>query len=209
MREKQNNWERIESVIHWANMTTNYFARYIGLPRGENLYQIKRGNYGISRDVAQRIVERFPEIDLLWLLTGDGQMFAGKNNRGAQIPFYRLDVERDIARLCDRDSDDGLLVPGMEDCDLAMLYMGEAMGPRIPAGTIVILKKVDFDEIIPGGEYVIVCGKVVTLRFVRVAEEEGLWRLAACDRTLYDDIVVRRDAVSAVYKVRGKLIVTN
>lgn len=190
-------------------MTTNYFARYIGLPRGENLYQIKRGNYGISRDVAQRIVDRFPEIDQLWLLTGDGQMFADKKRRGAQIPFYRLDVERGIANMAEREADDDLLVPGMEDCDLAMLYMGEAMGPRIPPGTIVILKKVDLDEIIPGGEYVIVYGKVVTLRFVRVAEEENLWRLAACDRTLYDDIIVRRDSVSTVYKVRGKLIVTN
>ena len=56
MREKQNNWQRIEAVIKWANMSTNYFARHIGLARGENLYQIKRGNNGISLDVADRIV---------------------------------------------------------------------------------------------------------------------------------------------------------
>ena len=44
--------KRIESIIRWANMTTNYFARYIGAaPRRKNLYQIKRGNNGISRDV--------------------------------------------------------------------------------------------------------------------------------------------------------------
>jgi len=60
MREKQNNWQRIEAVIKWANMSTNYFARYIGLARGENLYQIKRGNNGISLDVADRIVSKFP-----------------------------------------------------------------------------------------------------------------------------------------------------
>ena len=74
MREKQNNWQRIEAVIKWANMSTNYFARYIGLARGENLYQIKRGNNGISLDVADRIVSKFPQVDKLWLLTGEGQM---------------------------------------------------------------------------------------------------------------------------------------
>lgn len=37
-------------------MTVNYFARYIGLTRGENLYRIKRGDNGISRDLADRIV---------------------------------------------------------------------------------------------------------------------------------------------------------
>ena len=40
MRQKMDNWQRIDSVIRWANMTINYFALYIGLPRGENLYQI-------------------------------------------------------------------------------------------------------------------------------------------------------------------------
>ena len=31
-------------------MTANAFARHLGLPRGENLYQIKRGNNGIVYD---------------------------------------------------------------------------------------------------------------------------------------------------------------
>lgn len=209
MREKQNNWQRIESVISWANMTTNYFARYIGLPRGENLYQIKRGNNGISRDVAQRIVDRFPEIDLLWLLTGEGQMFADACLRGSQIPLYRADVEHDLLQREGSEPDEELVVPSLADCDLAMIYSGEAMAARIPAGTVVFLKKADVDEIIPGGEYVIVYGKIVTLRFVRAADDPEHWRLVACDRALFDDILVRKDAVEAVYKVRGKLILTN
>lgn len=45
MRQKMDNWQRIDSVIRWANMTINYFALYIGLPRGENLYQIKKGKW--------------------------------------------------------------------------------------------------------------------------------------------------------------------
>ena len=99
MREKQNNWQRIEAVIKWANMSTNYFARYIGLARGENLYQIKRGNNGISLDVADRIVSKFPQVDKLWLLTGEGQMFSEERIRGAQIPYYNVDVEQGIAHL--------------------------------------------------------------------------------------------------------------
>ena len=99
MREKQNNWQRIEAVIKWANMSTNYFALYIGLARGENLYQIKRGNNGISLDVADRIVSKFPQVDKLWLLTGEGQMFSEERIRGAQIPYCNVDVEQGIAHL--------------------------------------------------------------------------------------------------------------
>lgn len=69
-------------------MTVNYFARYIGLTRGENLYRITRGDNGISRDLADRIVSVFPEIDRVGLLTGVGRMLLSDNDRGEQIPYY-------------------------------------------------------------------------------------------------------------------------
>ena len=184
MREKQNNWQRIEAVIKWANMSTNYFARYIGLARGENLYQIKRGNNGISLDVAERI-------------------------RGAQIPYYNVDVEQGIAHLEHLDAESNLVVPPVGACDLAMCYTGRAMGNIVPPGTVVLLKAVDRDAIIPGGEYVIVCRKIVTLRIVRAADEEGKVRLVAGDRENYDDIVLNVNDIVSVYKVKGKLIINS
>lgn len=209
MQEKQNNWQRIEAVIKWANMSTNYFARYIGLARGENLYQIKRGNNGISLDVADRIVTKFPQIDKLWLLTGEGQMFADEILRGAQIPFYNIDVEQGIALLEHLESESSLIVPQLGDCDLAMYYTGRAMGEVVPSGTIVILKKVDRDAIIPGGEYVIVSRKIVTLRIIRAADGEHMLRLVAGDRDNYDDIILSASDIKSVYKVKGKLIINN
>lgn len=207
MREKQNNWQRIEAVIKWANMSTNYFARYIGLARGENLYQIKRGNNGISLDVADRIVTKFPQVDKLWLLTGEGQMFAEAKLRGAQIPYYDVDVEPGIAHLDRLEVESNLLLPPVGDCDLAMRYLGRSMGDSVPPGTIVFLKAVDRDEIIPGGEYVIVCRKIVTLRIVRSTEEDGKVRLVAGDREKYDDIVLNVNDIVSVYKVKAKLII--
>lgn len=207
MREKQNNWQRIEAVIKWANMSTNYFARYIGLARGENLYQIKRGNNGISLDVAERIVAKFPQVDKLWLLTGEGQMFSGTKVRGAQIPYYNIDVELGIPQLDQLEAESNLVVPPVGECDFAMRYSGRAMGEAVPPGTIVLLKAVDRDAIIPGGEYVIVCRKIVTLRIVRTGEEEGKFRLVAGDRDHFDDIVVDFNDMVSVYKVKGKLIV--
>lgn len=151
MREKQNNWQRIEAIIKWANMSTNYFARHIGLARGENLYQIKRGNNGISLDVADRIVSKFPQVDKLWLLTGEGQMFADGKLRGAQIPFYNVDVEQAIAHVTHLEAESSLVIPQAGECDLAMCYMGRAMGDALPPGAVVLLKAVDRDAIIPGG----------------------------------------------------------
>lgn len=209
MREKQNNWIRIESVIKWANMSTSYFARYIGLARGENLYQIKRGNNGISLDVADRIVAKFPQIDKLWLLTGEGQMFADEQLRGPQIPYYEVDVERGIANLDQLEPKGNMVIPPIGECDLAMIYTGRAMGNCMLPGTRVLLKAVDRDAIIPGEEYVIVTRKIVTLRIVRSTDEEGKIRLVAGDRDNYDDILLDVNDIVSIYKVKGKLIINS
>lgn len=84
---KRDCWKRIEAVIKMSRMTTNAFARHIGLARGENLYQIKRGNNGVSLDVANRIVAKFPEVSKLWLLTGDGPMLNGKTELAGPTPW--------------------------------------------------------------------------------------------------------------------------
>ena len=84
---KRDCWKRIEAVIKMSRMTTNAFARHIGLARSENLYQIKRGNNGVSLDVANRIVAKFPEVSKLWLLTGDGPMLNGKTELAGLTPW--------------------------------------------------------------------------------------------------------------------------
>lgn len=204
-----NNWERIESVIRWANMTINYFAHHIGLARGENLYQIKRGNNGISRDLADRIVAKFPQIDKLWLLTGEGEMFAIPKLRSAQIPFYREDVSEGLDRVDKLESECRMLVPQIGPCDLAMRYLGREMGMMTPPGTTVILKRVDPEAIIPGREYAIVSPKIVTLRIVRTTDRPGVVRLVAGDTDHFDEIVMNINEISAIYEVKAKLVVNN
>ena len=55
-------WHRLERVIKWTGLSVNSFALNIGLKRSENLYQIKRGNNGISRDLAELIAAKYPSV---------------------------------------------------------------------------------------------------------------------------------------------------
>ena len=69
-------WKRLEALIIVHGFTSvNAFSRHIGLRRSENLYQIKRGNNGISPRLASTIARHFPNISQGWLLTGEGRMF--------------------------------------------------------------------------------------------------------------------------------------
>ena len=74
--EYNNQWKRLESVILHCNMTTLMFAKHLGLPNADLLYQIKRGNYNISTRLADRIAALHPEIDRRWLLAGEGMIFS-------------------------------------------------------------------------------------------------------------------------------------
>lgn len=209
MEEKQQNWQRLEAVIRWANMSTNYFARHIGLARGENLYQIKRGNNGISLNLADRIVSTYPEISKLWLLTGEGEMFLPSISRAPQIPLYDVDVELAIRGVEKLETEQQLVIPEIVNCDFAMRYLGNAMNPQTPTGCVVLLQKTDVNAIIPGNEYVIVGRKIVTLRTVRAAESAKQLRLVAADRGQFDDVLIAKNDVETVYAVRGKLIINN
>ncbi len=68
-------WSRLEQVIHYSGLpSVNAFALHIGLPRAENLYQIRKGNNGISKRLAERICRIYPDISPVWLLTGNERM---------------------------------------------------------------------------------------------------------------------------------------
>lgn len=209
MANMNENWTRIDAVIKWAGMTTNFFAHHIGLPCGENLYQIKRGNNGISRDVAERIVSKFPDISKGWLLTGEGNMFANDSSVASQIPYYNSDVESTIGKDTLSAPDFQMFVPQVGDCDLAMIYNGRAMGKVTPAGTILFLKKIECDAIIPGDEYVVVGSKFTALRKIRKARGASSVMLVAGDRKSFDDISLEMAEINALYHVVGKLTIKN
>ncbi len=209
MHNKQGDWERLESVIKWANMTTNYFARHIGIPKAETLYRIKRGQNGISNDVAGRVVEHFPQINLVWLKMGFGEMFGAPELNSCTKPFYPVGVEEHILTLDATTPHEPMMLPWDVDFDFGIYYYGHAMSPSIPAGSVVLLKKILPEMIILDDECVIVTKKVVHLRVVKRVELDGgrqQLRLVAADSERFDDIIVDLEDVESVYRVSAKIL---
>ncbi len=75
-------WQRLQAVIeHSRIQSVSAFTRHIGINKPENLYQIRRGNNGISKELAKTICGCFPEISMGWLLTGEGSMILGEERQ--------------------------------------------------------------------------------------------------------------------------------
>lgn len=200
-------WQRLEQVIKWTGLSTNAFAAGIGLKRSENLYQIKRGNNSISKNLAELITRKYPFVNRAWLLTGEGDMFA-ENEKREGIPYYKKDVLRLVCETAGCDADDYIRMPGFGECDFAAPVTGDAMAPEVPAGATVVLEQVDpLAPVLSGEIYVAVTSAFALLRYVKPDPEirDALW-LTAPAGAGSEPVRVLREHLIRLYLVKGIVI---
>lgn len=202
------NWQRIEQVIKWSGIASvSAFAREIGLNRGENLYQIKRGNNGISRDLADSIAAKYPQISKAWLLTGEGEMLPGTTTKERfDIPFFKADVTSVKEPLNPAGHTYYVSFPMFNGADFAAFTFADAMEPEIPKGAIGFFQKTEAGNLMPGGVYYIESTKFNGIRYVRNSNKKGMLRLVPKNTKDYDEITIDLSDVKSIYRVRGVVI---
>lgn len=76
--------KRLEILLDYYGLSASVFADKMGVQRS-GLSHLMSGRNKPSLDFVMKIVENFPEVDMYWLLNGDG-IFPKKENAGKQIP---------------------------------------------------------------------------------------------------------------------------
>ncbi|HIS34834.1 MAG TPA: hypothetical protein IAA79_07915 [Candidatus Avirikenella pullistercoris] len=208
-------WQRIEAIIQWAGMTTHAFALHIGLNRSENLYRIKRGYNGISKELADQIVKKYPEIDKLWLLTGERSMFNTPKNKELEkyvypvpkgIPFYKGSIPEIINNQKGLKPSFYIDLPIIKECDLAVSVNSDAMEPLIPYGSIITLKKINPNLLFFGEIYLINTPDFCMIRKIRKDyESEEQIILISENRQQYDDILLKKKDIINLFLVKSVL----
>ncbi|WP_160067675.1 S24 family peptidase [Sphingobacterium bovisgrunnientis] len=198
------NWDRLEKVIKYLNFNVNSFAKEIGLNRAERLYQIKRGNYAISKNLASTISEHFPNINDAWLITGEGSMLKDSSDSYYKIPLFNVSLDEFNIDLTKMTPAHELEIPILSGSDFAIVNEGEAMSPEIEHASVVFVKEVDKSAVIYGDIYLIISEHINLIRFVRGLDEKR-WKLVAKNSADYDEIVIDHELIKAVYKVKGVL----
>ncbi len=211
MTNKFDNWSRLKKVIIRFEKTINGFAMQIGLQRAENLYHIRKGNYGISQDLADRIIKCDPEIDRTWLLSGVGNMLKSDGVQQEQIPFYIDEVESIITNLDSVEPAGYMTLPYKTNSDIVVRSFSKPMSDTISAAQDLFLKRTEVTDVVQGNEYVLVLNRPednVLWRRVRwVSRNDSRWRLVARNREEYKDIFVDRSEVKEAWRVIARLSV--
>lgn len=211
VNNKEHSWARLDSVIKWSDMSINHFAHHIGIKRGENLYQIKRGHNGISRKLAETIVNAFPQINLIWLMSGEGEMLQEEDDGVELTAFYDMDAENNIRYIKQNDPTSHIMLPSRFSADFAMMHFGREMPFSIPSNTMVIFRDVAVGSVISGREYLVVTDNRSHLRRVIFDNDQGRNGgkivLISDDRDLFADVEIETADITALFQVVAKLII--
>lgn len=207
-------WQRLEQVIKWTGLSTNAFASAIGLKRSENLYQIKRGNNRISKNLAELIASKYPVVSPAWLLTEQGEMLnpetAQENRSGVPqsgIPYYNKDVLQVVAQGETLSPTGFLQLPGFETCQLAALAPLQPLDEAIPAGSMLLLQEVGPTALLlPDEIYVVVTDDYALIRYLKPDPSSTGGVLLAARSTAENPIPLRRDALKRVLLVKGWIV---
>lgn len=211
MTNKFDNWSRLLKVIERFGKSVNGFAMQIGLHRAENLYHIRKGNYGISQDLADKIIACDPNIDRTWLLSGVGSMLKTDVIKSEQVPFYIDELENILPNIDAAEPAGYMTMPYRINSDIVVRSFSKPMSDTISAAQDLFLKRTDIEEVVQGNEYVLILDRPtdnVLWRRVRwVSRDNNKWRLVARNRDDYKDIFVNRSEVKEAWRVIARLSV--
>ena len=211
MTHKFDNWSRLLKVIERFGKSVNGFAMQIGLHRAENLYHIRKGNYGISQDLADKIIACDPNIDRTWLLSGVGSMLKTDVIKSEQVPFYIDELENILPNIDAAEPAGYMTMPYRINSDIVVRSFSKPMSDTISAAQDLFLKRTDIEEVVQGNEYVLILDRPtdnVLWRRVRwVSRDNNKWRLVARNRDDYKDIFVNRSEVKEAWRVIARLSV--
>jgi hypothetical protein len=65
---------RIVQLLNTLNLSARQFDMSIGTANGYTL-RMQKNNASVGSDVIERIVKKYPQVNLVWLITGKGDMF--------------------------------------------------------------------------------------------------------------------------------------
>lgn len=196
--------ERILEFLTYLGIGQTKFEEKVGLSRG--LINNIKGNISIKS--LNKISYAYPELNIAWLQTGEGEMlketttqlaplevreeFALRTDRvreSQMVPLYELEATAGIRSMFignHQRPTEHIYIPNLSPCDGAVFARGNSMSPLIQSGDIILFKQVkniDLMTICWGEIYMISYGEeednYIVIKYLRKSSNEGFATLAS------------------------------
>ena len=112
--------DRVMQFIDYVGMSARQFDISIGASNGYTL-RMKKNKASIGSDVIENIIKTYPQLNLIWLITGEGEMLnpdketlrTGKLPREKEMEIERI-IEAKIKKRQEQELQDLLKVVNKE-----------------------------------------------------------------------------------------------
>lgn len=194
--------EIIEKLLNHLKMNVNSFSDSIGLKRPQAIYDIQNGKTkNISPAMANKIISVYPQVNLSWLMTGEGDMIKPNSetslledtniSHGKLIPFYDAEAAAgtEYGMSMEPARQTGMIEIGsvLRDSETALRVYGNSMLPNYPAGCVIGLKLHTDSFIEPGRAYVIETRDNRYLKRLYYSDDKTCYHCLSDNQIKYED----------------------
>ena len=200
--------DRLKAYLKEKNISQADFAIGIGASTGYVNAIVKT----IGSDKLAIIREKFPDLNIGWLLTGEGEML--KEAADVTIPSHRIrywvDVDATaggVTQFDDMMSSQyiDLAIPEFRDCTDAVNLYGDSMLPLYKSGQIIILKEWQESFIDYGNVYLVVTKKGNRMvKYLRKGSDAD-HVLCVSENKEFDSFEILMDDILRLYLVKGSI----
>lgn len=148
--------DRFDNYMKFRGLNDNKVTVQAGLSVG--IIGKSRNKYrDLSDKVIDKILKTYPEINKVWLITGEGEMLNNakqKPNEFSIVPLLPVSAQggslNDFVMSVKKEDCEKIVSP-IRGADFAVTVSGESMSPEYPSGSKVLIKKIDETAFIEWG----------------------------------------------------------
>ena len=219
---ENNGKEVIALILKELGVKAPTFANSIGV-KYQRILDIQNGKTKkVSSTVADAIIEKYPQFNKIWILTGEGEMLKTTEadlpekypiDSEVGVPFYDINVTASITESFNDIKEKPsykINVPFLNDCTAAFPVYGDSMLPAYRPGDTVIVKEItNRDSLLWGEVYLVItnanCDNMRTIKRVYISEDRQNYILRATNPEFAGDTIVPCDDVIGLFLVKGKI----
>lgn len=204
----------LNDVLKHLGMSVKQFSDSLGKERPQWAYDVlnPEKKVGISKNIADLIIEHYPQFNKSWLLTGEGEMLSkgGDPNgkaEGKPATRYYPNVTGTMGSVEFLENPDEtwlpISVPGFERCEFAIPAYGDSMTPTITSGHIILLSPWRESYLEWGKIYLVITrqGHRSVKRLFPADTDDSV--TCKSDNPAYPPYQVRREDITRLYLVHG------
>jgi len=207
--------ERLADFIKYTNLSVKAAAESCGVHRQAFYDILKKENVGISDNVAKAIVKTYPDINLLWLKYGEGEMLKNTdpnqpttNQNGKGVKYFDVDFIAGFDIVLNNHTVTPAYYIDFKPYNKADYWVnvtGHSMDPLISHGDIIAIKKLNDWKTyyFPGEIYAIVTDEFRTIKKIRKGDNEGEVLLVPENLEDFDPKPISISLIRDVYQVLG------